>query len=99
MATFEDESPRRLRLENEAHDRQMLRRSNMAKQQPTKVWAPPGKHIQIYKDSRGKWRYRVVAANWQNTGNAGQGYASLAGAKRAAKRDHPGVLILLKAGR
>lgn len=55
------------------------------------------KHIEIYLDRGGKrFRYRLISANGENLSNAGQSYASRGGARRAAKREHPGIPIVSK---
>lgn len=58
---------------------------------------PLGKHVQLYRDRGGKrFRYRLVSARGENLANAGQSYADRWGARRAARRDHPGVALVTK---
>lgn len=49
--------------------------------------------IEVYEDSGGQFRWRKVAANGKRTSNPGEGYSRRWNAKRAARREHPGVEI------
>lgn len=51
--------------------------------------------MEVYRDRAGRWRYRVWAANGQNVRNPGQGYSRKWSAKRAARREHPGVPLVV----
>ena len=48
--------------------------------------------FEIYQDSGGNWRWRLVASNGQNVGSSGESFASKANAIRAAEnvRDSAG---------
>lgn len=52
------------------------------------------KAIEVYLDRAGKYRYRLLSAHGEVLATPGQGYASRGGARRAAKRDHPGIPIV-----
>lgn len=49
--------------------------------------------IETYRDKSGRWRYRVIAKNYQITETAGQSYSRRQSARRAALRFHPSHLI------
>jgi uncharacterized protein YegP (UPF0339 family) len=42
-------------------------------------------HFQTYRDSRGDWRWRLVAGNGQIIADSGEGYASRFNVKRAIR--------------
>lgn len=43
----------------------------------------PRAHFQIFRDSRGDWRWHLRAANGRIVADSGEGYASRRNAKRA----------------
>lgn len=54
-----------------------------------------GKHIQVYRDRGGeRFRYRLVSARAEVLANAGQSFAQRWNARRAARREHPGVPVV-----
>jgi uncharacterized protein YegP (UPF0339 family) len=38
-------------------------------------------HFELYQDSKGEWRWRLVAANGRTVADSGEGYAAKAGAE------------------
>lgn len=46
------------------------------------------KHVQVYQDKAGKFRYRLVSKHGEILETPGQSYAFRQGARRAAKREH-----------
>jgi hypothetical protein len=55
------------------------------------------KHVEVYLDRGGKrYRYRLLSVRGENLSNPGQSYASRGGARRAARREHPGFPIVSK---
>lgn len=40
-------------------------------------------HFEVFRDSRGDWRWRLVAGNGRVIADSGEGYASKFNAKRA----------------
>lgn len=55
---------------------------------------PPLPRMEVYKDRAGRFRYRRRAKNTKIVATAGQSYAYRRGAREAAKRDHPGIVVL-----
>jgi uncharacterized protein YegP (UPF0339 family) len=54
--------------------------------------AVAAQHVQLYHDSRGRWRFRVVGANGEKTAQS-QAYATRSSAIRGARRARPGATI------
>ncbi|HTL15548.1 MAG TPA: DUF1508 domain-containing protein [Thermomonas sp.] len=42
-------------------------------------------HFQVYRDSRGDWRWRLVAGNGLTVADSGEGYASRFNVKRSIR--------------
>jgi uncharacterized protein len=40
----------------------------------------------VYKDRKGEWRWRLIAANARKVADSGEGYKRASGARRAALR-------------
>lgn len=54
-------------------------------------------HVTVYRTRSKKsvrFSFRKIAGNGQNVGNPSGSYASRQGARRAAKRQHPGLSIV-----
>jgi uncharacterized protein YegP (UPF0339 family) len=45
-----------------------------------------GLRIEVYADRAGEWRWRIIARNGRKVGDSGEGYATKAGAGKAAGR-------------
>ena len=41
--------------------------------------------FQVYRDRKGEWRWRLLAANGRTIADSGEGYAQKQGAQRAAR--------------
>jgi uncharacterized protein YegP (UPF0339 family) len=55
---------------------------------------PKQKRIEVFTDRRGNGRYRLIAANGEVIASS-ESYSRRADAKRAARRNHPGVRIVV----
>jgi hypothetical protein len=57
----------------------------------------PGEaRFELYRDSAGEWRWRLVAANGNIIADSGEGYRSKQGARRgidSVKRSAPGAAV------
>jgi hypothetical protein len=53
----------------------------------------PAREVGLYEGSDGKWYWHRVAPNGEIVADSGQGYATEAGARKAAKRENPGMPI------
>ena len=59
---------------------------------------PTGPAFELYEDSAGEWRWRLVVANGNIIADSGEGYASKQGARRgieSVKKNAPGADVLV----
>lgn len=54
------------------------------------------RRAQVYQRRDGDWGWRRLSANNNITATSGEGYTTLSGAERAAKRENPGLPVVKK---
>jgi hypothetical protein len=60
---------------------------------------PAGPRFELYQDSAGEWRWRLVVPNGNIIADSGEGYASKQGAKRgieSVKNSAPEARVVVK---
>jgi len=53
--------------------------------------------IELYTDSSGQWRWRVIAGNGRIVDTPGESFASKSNARRSALRQHPDLAERVRA--
>lgn len=51
------------------------------------------RHVEVYKDGAGQWRWRRVAGNGRIVADSGEGYANRSDCIEMAHSENPGVSV------